>query len=213
MRKNYCSLHIFDADIEEVEIYLSDCDLDNLPNHPNTKLLNEFISKNSINENSSEADQLSAVMKLISQVKEVKAVFYLSKTENVVNVYSEYLTFETIKDCVMNWFGKSGKKIVAVSNLDNDVIEISLYREGKFTTSGIFGNIESYGFSKSCLSINEINSFFNLQCVEEIQVDELSQVDEIYSYFKDLFNLPIGLSHKEFKGAKSKQFTKFSVVI
>lgn len=183
MARKFNSIHVIDSTMDDVAVRLSNCQLDKnwIPEESDKKFLK--VRHNDI----------AKIMKLVKEAKPQVATFYLTKNNSNISVASDYLNFSTLKDQLKWWFAGYNKYVLSISCLDEDVLQITLFKKYKYITSFIAGkNLEDYNLKSTKFDSEEICKVFNVT-PEQVEEAYSENLYETCMNFSKLFNLPLNI--------------------
>lgn len=208
MVKTFSSIHIINADIEEVRSRLAYCQM----------YANEFkpekldILKNQMDNMQNTLLKAIQVVKFINKQKEHNIRFYSIERGHNISIFSEYITFDNVFEIAKEFFADLDNYILSLGMIDTKSFRIDVIKNGNKITS------------LTCDASNEKKETmdFNYQVLKKSgllsDVSDLKKIlnmnfDEMIRKIESLLELPLTLNINDIDTNSSNVYIDDYVIV
>lgn len=192
LEKAVSSIHIINADIEEVRNHLAYCQM-----FSDEFELEKFeVLKDKLENEQSTFLKTLKVVKFIKKQKERKVRFYCIERDSNISIFSEHFTFDNVFQIAREYFSDLNNYILAFSVFEGKKLRIDLVKEGEQLTSFIYNASEegNLAFDFNLLIFEKSGILNNPSELEKIFHTDSN---EVTGKLESLFDLPLSLEVKD----------------
>lgn len=200
MGQNYASFHIIAENTNEilkrVEQYINNNSSSKGKNTHMEKLA-EPLYDGSVN------DKLNIIYYMMDLFVNTSKLILINN--NFLSIYDESYSLENIETEGISLSKYIDKPIIGTGNLDDDVLSIILFQNGKIITKYTTGEgLEEYDFKQSFMDLGLFKKVTNLSIDK---LDSLLREEDIYDIedgFSELYNIALDLTYDDLASFENK---------